>query len=52
MKSHWKAGQFKLKGKKCKLLNCGCCVIEDFREKVKKKFDNLQIKEYNSVNND
>lgn len=45
-------GNIKMRGKKFKLLKCGCCVCEDFRDKVKKKFDNLQITEYNIANND
>lgn len=33
MKSHIHAGKFKLRGKKTKLLRCGCCEVADLREK-------------------
>lgn len=37
MKSHWAAGQFNLKGKKSKMLRCGCCVVQDFRWEIRVK---------------
>lgn len=33
MKSNQHAGQFNLKGKKCKNLSCGCCIVENFKDK-------------------
>lgn len=48
MKSLWgvNAGNAKLRGKKHKLLHCGCCVAQDFRDKVTYKYAINQIKEY------
>lgn len=37
MKSHIHAGKFKLRGKKTKLLRCGCCEVADLREKYAKQ---------------
>lgn len=37
MKSHIRAGQFKLRGKKFALLTCKCCSVEDFRDKYRNK---------------
>lgn len=38
------AGNTNLKGKKYKLLSCGCCVIQDFRDKEKEKEAKKEIK--------
>ena len=37
MKSHPRAGNANLKGKKYKLLSCKCCVIQDFRDRDRNK---------------
>ena len=37
MKSHPKAGQYKLKGRKEKLLSCKCCIVQDKREEEIRK---------------
>lgn len=37
MKSHIRAGQFKLRGKKEKVLSCGCCVVRDLRDSHDKR---------------
>ena len=34
MKSLLRAGQAKLRGKKSKLMRCGCCVCHDLREGI------------------
>lgn len=39
------AGNVNLKGKKSKLMRCGCCSALDFREEYKKKLDKKLIKE-------
>lgn len=36
-KSNLHAGNFNLRGKKYKLLRCGCCSVENFKDKLKKK---------------
>lgn len=36
MKSTIHAGNHKLRGRKCKHMRCGCCVVQDFREKVRR----------------
>jgi len=42
VKSHPNAGQFKLKGRKEKMLSCRCCWVLDLREQEQNK----EIKEY------
>ena len=44
MKSHWAAGNVKMKGKKFKLLKCGCCECQDFRDKNTEKFKEQEKK--------
>lgn len=46
MRSHWAAGNAKLRGKKYKLLQCQCCTVQDFREKETHKWFTEQIKDY------
>ena len=38
MRSHWKAGQVKLRGKLEKVLICGCCAVKDLRPKFLELF--------------
>lgn len=46
MKSHPNAGQFKLKGRKEKLLSCKCCVVLNLREQEYDKESSKEVKEY------
>lgn len=41
-------GQFNLKGKKTKLLGCGCCVCYDFRDKILKSLHKKEIRDAES----
>jgi hypothetical protein len=43
------AGNVNLKGKKYKLMRCGCCAAYDFRDEYKKNLDKKMIREYNAV---
>ena len=43
MKSHKRAGQFKLRGKKEKLLSCRCCEVRDLRDELAKKNEKKDI---------
>lgn len=45
MKSRWDAGQFKLRGKKTRMLTCKCCTIEDFRDDYMDKQAEKEISE-------
>ena len=45
MKSHLRAGQFKLRGKKSKTLPCGCCDVTDLREKYAKQIEHKDTAE-------
>lgn len=40
------AGNINMKGKRYRLLRCGCCVAVDFRDDVLKKEHLKEIKEY------
>lgn len=42
------AGNAKLRGKKIKVMRCGCCVAFDFRDKCKEQLAKKEIREYNS----
>lgn len=46
MKSFFAAGNVKMRGKKHKLLHCGCCVASDFRDGETEKYAKQQINEY------
>ena len=43
MKTRWDAGQFKLRGKKERLLSCRCCVITDLRHEYNIKEGNKEM---------
>jgi hypothetical protein len=43
------AGQVNLKGKKYKLMGCGCCYMFDFRDGIRKKHDMKWAADY--INN-
>lgn len=45
MKSHPRAGNANLKGKKYKLLSCKCCVIQDFRDRDRNKQAKKEIRD-------
>lgn len=40
------AGNFKLRGKKCKLLRCGCCIVQNLKHEVTVADLNKQIREF------
>lgn len=46
MKSHPKAGQVHLRGKKNRLLSCRCCEVNDYRERERKREDLREIREF------
>lgn len=41
-----RAGNANLKGKKYKLMRCGCCVAIDYRDKFREMVDKKEIKDY------
>ena len=49
MKSHPRAGNANLKGKKYKLLSCKCCVIQDFRDRNRNKQAKKEINYEKSI---
>lgn len=49
MKSHWKAGDFNLKGRKEMRLGCNCCIVRDLRSKY---WNREAEKEVQSADND
>ena len=49
MKSHPRAGNANLKGKKYKLLSCKCCVIQDFRNRDRNKQAKKEINYEKSI---
>jgi hypothetical protein len=46
MKSHLRAGEFNLKGKKEMLLRCRCCTVQDFRNHEVEKQTIKEIRDY------
>ena len=52
MKSHWAAGNHKLRGKKVKLLRCGCCEVQNFTEDEKIKRAKKEIQDFKKDNGD
>ena len=40
----YRAGQHNLKGKKIKLLSCGCCVMINFVDDVREKEDKKEMR--------
>ena len=42
------AGRINMKGKKEKVLSCGCCIVYDFRDDYKKKLDEKEIRDAKS----
>lgn len=43
------AGNVKMRGKKHKLLSCGCCMCQDFRHKYNMELMRKDIEGYNSL---
>ena len=50
MRSGWfKAGQFNLRGKKSRLLSCGCCVARNFKDRELEKEHKKEMRKYKKV---
>lgn len=47
MKSNRNAGQFNLRGKKDKLLRCGCCIIFNKKHEIKDTQVKQELRKYN-----
>jgi hypothetical protein len=46
------AGNINMKGKKYKVLKCGCCACEDYRDKELKKEHTKEVQSYISNSQD
>lgn len=45
------AANFKCRGKKTRLLTCGCCVLVNFKDQVKDHLARKEINDFRKTNN-